>query len=41
VIIFNETEIEKTINLILDEKSVDFVISAKAIQTVVIPKTNN
>lgn len=38
VIIFNETETAKSIDLVLNEKSVNFSIDAKAIQTVVIPK---
>ena len=37
VIIFNETETVKSIDLILNDKSVNFTIDAKAIQTVVIP----
>ena len=40
VIIFNETETVKSIDLLLNEKSVNFSIDAKAIQTVVIPKIN-
>ncbi|MEI6865713.1 glycoside hydrolase family 30 protein [Flavicella sp.] len=39
VIIFNETETVKSINLILNEKSVSFAIDANAIQTVVIPNS--
>ena len=39
VVIFNETETVKSIDLILNEKSISFAIDAKAIQTVVIPKT--
>ncbi|AJR02906.1 glycoside hydrolase family 30 protein [Siansivirga zeaxanthinifaciens] len=38
VVIFNETEKPKSINLILNDKTVEFSIDAKAIQTVVIPK---
>jgi glucosylceramidase len=39
VVIFNETEIPKSINLLLNERSFEFAIDAKAIQTVIIPKT--
>lgn len=38
VVIFNETEKEKSIGLLLNGKSVEFIIAPKAIQTVVIPK---
>ncbi|WP_394337964.1 glycoside hydrolase family 30 protein [Flavivirga eckloniae] len=38
VVIFNETEVPKNINLSVNGKTVDFAIDAKAIQTVVIPK---
>ena len=37
VVIFNETEIPKTINLSIHEKTVEFSINAQAIQTIVIP----
>ena len=36
VVIFNETETEKGIDLILNEKSIALTIAAKAIQTIVI-----
>ncbi|MFY0654712.1 MAG: glycoside hydrolase family 30 protein [Cyclobacteriaceae bacterium] len=39
VVVFNETESEKSINLALGEKSVDLSISAKAIQTIVLQNT--
>ncbi len=38
VVIFNETEIPKSINLILHNKTVEFSIDAQAIQTIVILK---
>ena len=38
IIVFNEFETPKTINLSLNEKSVEFSIDAQAIQTIVIPK---
>ncbi|WP_439648423.1 glycoside hydrolase family 30 protein [Algibacter mikhailovii] len=37
VVIFNETETPKSINLLLNENTMEFSIDAKAIQTVVIP----
>ncbi len=37
VVLFNETETPKTINLSLHENTLDFAIDAKAIQTIVIP----
>ena len=37
VVIFNEFETPKTINLTLNKKSVEFSIDAQAIQTIVIP----
>lgn len=37
VVILNQTDMEKDINLSLNGNSADFVISAKAIQTIVIP----
>lgn len=39
VVIFNETETPKSINLSINEKHVEFSIDAQAIQTIVIPKT--
>lgn len=41
VVIFNEFETPKTINLVLNEKSVAFTINAQAIQTVLIQKSKN
>lgn len=41
VVIFNETETKKSIHLVLNDKSVTFTISPKAIQTVVIPNNRN
>lgn len=38
IVLFNETETPKSINLSLNEKNVEFSIAAKAIQTIVIPK---
>ena len=38
VVIFNETETPRKINLTMNEKVVEFSIGAKAIQTVMIPK---
>lgn len=38
VVIFNETETQKSINLSMHEKNVEFLIDAQAIQTIVIPK---
>ncbi|WP_406685658.1 glycosyl hydrolase family 30 [Seonamhaeicola sp. MEBiC1930] len=38
VVLFNEFETPKTINLSLNDKNVEFSIDAKAIQTIVIPK---
>ena len=37
VVLFNETETPKSINLSLNEKNVEFSIDAQAIQTIVIP----
>nr|WP_229796760.1 glycoside hydrolase family 30 protein [Algibacter mikhailovii] len=37
VVIYNETETPKSINLLLNENTMEFSIDAKAIQTVVIP----
>lgn len=37
VVIFNETETPRKINLALNEKTVEFSIGAKALQTIVIP----
>jgi glucosylceramidase len=37
VVIFNDTETPKSINLSLNEKNIEFSIDAKAIQTIVIP----
>ncbi len=39
VIVFNETETPRSIDLSLENKSIQFTISAKAIQTILIPKT--
>ena len=39
VVIFNETDNRKSINLSMHEKTVKFSIDAQAIQTIVIPKT--
>jgi glucosylceramidase len=41
VVIFNEFETPKSINLIMHEKSAAFTIDAQAIQTIVIPPTTN
>ncbi|MDO5978890.1 glycoside hydrolase family 30 protein [Flavivirga spongiicola] len=40
IVLFNETETQKTINLSIHEKNVEFSIDARAIQTIVIPKNN-
>ncbi len=40
VVLFNEFEAPKTINLLLNEKMVEFTIDAQAIQTIVIPKND-
>jgi len=39
VVLFNESKTPKSINLSINEKNVEFSIDARAIQTIVIPKT--
>ena len=40
VVLFNETKTPKTINLLINEKKIDFTINEQAIQTIVIQKEN-